>query len=279
MSHTLVTTEQLASQLDRWVVIDCRFSLADTGYGRRAYAESHIPGARYAHLDEDLSSPITPTSGRHPLPDPAAFCAKLGAWGITPETQVIVYDDSYGSMAVRLWWLLRGLGHPQVALLDGNYPKWQREKRPTTAEAPAVTPARYPVPARVDWGVDAATVEAIRSDPTHRLIDARPEQRFSGEVEKIDRVGGHIPGAINWVYEENLDFDGTYLPAAELRASYDQLLDGVAPENVVHTCGSGVTACHNILAMEVAGLAGSRLYPGSWSEWITDPARPVATGE
>lgn len=279
MSHTLVSTEQLASQLDRWVVIDCRFSLADTGHGRRVYAESHIPGARYAHLDDDLSSPVTPTSGRHPLPDPAAFCAKLGAWGITPETQVVVYDDSYGSMAVRLWWLLRGLGHRQIALLDGNYPKWQREKRPTTAEAPDVTPAHYPVPARVDWGVDAATVEAIRTDPAYRLIDARPEQRFSGEVEKIDRVAGHIPGAINWVYEENLDFDGTYLPAAELRTSYEQLLGGVTPENVVHTCGSGVTACHNILAMDVAGLPGSRLYPGSWSEWITDPARPVATGE
>jgi len=279
MSHTLVTTEQLASQLDRWVVIDCRFSLADPGHGRRVYAQGHIPGARYAHLDEDLSSAVTPASGRHPLPDPAAFCAKLGAWGITPATQVVVYDDSYGSMAVRLWWLLRGLGHPQVALLDGNYPKWQREKRPTPAELPVVAPAHYPVPARVDWGVDATTVEAIRSDSAHRLIDARPEQRFSGEVEKIDRVAGHIPGAINWVYEENLDFDGTYLPAEELRASYDRLLDGVAPENVVHTCGSGVTACHNILAMEVAGLTGSRLYPGSWSEWITDPTRPVATGE
>ena len=279
MSHTLVTTEQLASQLDRWVAIDCRFSLADPGHGRRVYAESHIPGARYAHLDEDLSSSVTPSSGRHPLPDLAAFCAKLGAWGITPGTQVVVYDDSYGSMAVRLWWLLRGLGHPQVALLDGNYPKWQREKRPTTTEAPVVAPARYPVPARVDWGVDAATVEAIRSDPAHRLIDARPEQRFSGEVENIDRVAGHIPGAINWVYEENLDFDGTYLPAEELRASYDRLLEGVAPENVVHTCGSGVTACHNILAMEAAGLSGSQLYPGSWSEWITDPSRPIATGE
>lgn len=279
MSHTLVTPEQLASQLDSWVVIDCRFSLADTEHGRRVYAVGHIPGARYAHLDEQLSSAKSPTTGRHPLPDVAAFCAQLGAWGISPDTQVVVYDDSFGSMAVRLWWLLRGLGHPKVALLDGNYPQWAREKRPVTAELPAITTTTYPVPAHIDWGVNADTVESIRLSPAHKLIDARPEQRFSGEAEKIDPVPGHIPGAINWVYEENLDLDGTYLPADELRDAYAQLLAGVAPENVVHTCGSGVTACHNVLAMEIAGLTGSRLYPGSWSEWITDPARAVATGE
>lgn len=279
MSSTLVTPEQLQAHLAEWVVIDCRFSLADTEHGRRVYAAGHIPGARYAHLDADLSAPRTPSTGRHPLPDPAIFCARLGAWGVAPDTQVVVYDDSFGSMAVRLWWLLRGLGHARVALLDGNYPRWLREKRPTTTEPPAPIAARYPVPAAVDWGITADTVDAIRLSPAHRLIDARPEQRFSGEVETIDPVAGHIPGAINWVYEENLDLDGTYLPAAELRDAYERLLAGVAPGNVVHTCGSGVTACHNVLAMEIAGLSGSRLYPGSWSEWITDPARPVATGE
>jgi thiosulfate/3-mercaptopyruvate sulfurtransferase len=279
MSNTLVTPEQLAIHLNDWVVIDCRYSLADIEHGRRVYAGGHIPGARYAHLDDDLSSPRTANTGRHPLPDLAGFCKQLGDWGITPATQVVVYDDSFGSMAVRLWWLLRGLGHQSVALLDGNYPKWTREKRPVTSELPIVTPALYPVPASVDWGVDAAAVEAMRASPAHKLIDARPEMRFTGEVEKIDPVAGHIPGAVNWVYEENLDLDGTYLPAGELRASYEQLLAGVAPENVVHTCGSGVTACHNVLAMEIAGLPGSRLYPGSWSEWITNPARPIATGE
>ncbi|MCA1925102.1 MAG: sulfurtransferase [Thiobacillus sp.] len=279
MSNTLVTSEQLAAQLGRWVVVDCRFSLADTDYGRRVYLDGHIPGARYAHLDDDLSSPKSAATGRHPLPELTAFCARLGAWGITPDTQVVVYDDSFGSMAVRLWWLLRGLGHRNVALLDGNLPKWMREKRPTETAIPVVTPTVYPVPPIVDWGVDAAAVEAIRLSPAHRLIDARPEMRFTGETEKIDPVAGHIPGAVNWVYEENLDLDGTYLPAEELRENYTQLLAGVAPENVVHTCGSGVTACHNVLAMEIAGLSGSRLYPGSWSEWITDPARPVATGE
>lgn len=280
MSHTLITPEQLlASQHGNWVVIDCRFSLADTEYGRRVYTEGHIPGARYAHMDEDLSSPRNSTTGRHPLPDLEVFCKKLGDWGVTPATQVVVYDDSFGSMAVRLWWLLRGLGHQKVALLDGNFPRWVREKLPVTTVLPTIVPTNYPVPVEVDWGLDANAVEAIRQSPVHKLIDARPEMRFTGEIEKIDPVAGHIPGAINWVYEENLDLDGTYLPAEELRENYLQLLGQVAPENVVHTCGSGVTACHNVLAMEIAGLSGSRLYPGSWSEWITDPTRPVATGE
>ena len=281
MSSTVVSTESLAAQLANpgWVVIDCRFTLTDTEAGRRAYAAGHIPGARYAHLDEDLSSPITAVTGRHPLPILAEFCARLGAWGITPETQVVVYDDSFGSMAVRLWWLLRGLGHQNVALLDGGLPKWAREKHPVTDVLPALAAQTYPCPDHANWGVDAATVDSVRQSAAHKLVDARPEQRFSGEREPLDSVAGHIPGSINWVFEENLDMDGTYLPADELRDSYTQLLKGVAPENVVHTCGSGVTACHNILAMEIAGLSGSLLYPGSWSEWIRDPQRPVATGE
>ena len=281
MSSTIISTESLAAELDNpgWVVIDCRFALSDPDAGRRAYAAGHIPGARYAHLDDDLSSPITPTSGRHPLPALEALCARLGSWGVDAATQVVVYDDSFGSMAVRLWWLLRGLGHDRVALLDGGMPKWQREKRPVTDAAPKFSPTSYPCPARAEWGVDAATVERIRTSAAHRLIDARPEQRFSGENEPLDSVAGHIPGAINWVFEENLALDGTYLPADELRESFSQLLGDVAPGNVVHTCGSGVTACHNILAMEIAGLSGSQLYAGSWSEWIRDPQRPVATGE
>ncbi len=281
MSSTVVSTESLASQLDNpnWVVIDCRFTLTDTEAGRKAYEASHIPGARYAHLDNDLSSPITPTSGRHPLPNLAEFCSKLGAWGITPDSQVVVYDDSFGSMAVRLWWLLRGLGHQKVALLDGVLPKWVREKHPMTDAPPAVTATVYPCPERPEWGVDAAVVDSIRESTSHKLVDARPEQRFSGEREPLDTVAGHIPGAINWVFEENLDLDGTYLPADELRENFARLLGDVPPQNVVHTCGSGVTACHNILAMEIAGLSGSRLYPGSWSEWIRDPHRPVATGD
>ena len=281
MFTTTVSTEQLAAELDNpnWVIIDCRFTLTDPSAGRHAYEISHIRGARFADLNEDLSSSPTPFTGRHPLPDSQTLCNKLANWGISGDSQVVVYDDSYGAMAVRLWWLLRWLGHVNVALLDGGLPKWAREKQPTSNALPTITRQTFSCRPNPDLMVNADAVESLRQSATHRLIDARPEQRFSGEREPLDAVAGHIPGAINWVFEENLDFDGTYLPPEELRANYMQLMQGVAPENVVHTCGSGVTACHNILAMEIAGLSGSRLYPGSWSEWITNPARPVATGD
>lgn len=278
---TLVSTEQLAAHIDSpdWVVFDCRFTLTDPQAGRRAYAAGHIPGARYAHLDDDLSSPITASSGRHPLPDPEQLAAKLGAWGVGPDTQVVVYDDSFGSMAVRMWWLLRWLGHDAVALLDGGIPKWHREKRPLSEELPAISATTFTArPAREVW-VDAAEVEAARHDRARLILDARPEMRFTGEIEPLDKVAGHIPCSCNWSFEENLDMGGTYLPLDELREAYEKLLAGRDPASVIHTCGSGVTACHNILAMEAAGFAGSKLYPGSWSEWIRDPARPVETGE
>lgn len=281
MPTTLVSTAELATQLSNpdWVVFDCRFTLTDPAAGRAAYHTSHIPGARYADLNEDLSAPVTKQSGRHPLPDAELLCAKLGAWGVGKQSQVVVYDDSYGSMAVRLWWLLRWLGHENVALLDGGLPKWVREKRPMSAELPQPAPQSFPCLPQPDISVDASAVDRLRLRADHRLIDARPEQRFSGEREPLDAVAGHIPGAVNWVFEENLDMDGTFLPADELRENYLRLIAGVDPANVIHTCGSGVTACHNLLAMEVAGLTGSRLYPGSWSEWITDPARAIATGD
>ena len=281
MPTTLVSTAELATQLANpdWVVFDCRFTLTDPQAGRTAYLTNHIPGARYADLNEDLSGPVTAQSGRHPLPDPELLCAKLGAWGVGKQTQVVVYDDSYGSMAVRLWWLLRWLGHENVALLDGGLPKWMREKRAMSAELPRPIPQSFPCAINAGVSVDAAAVDRHRRSAEHRLIDARPEQRFTGEREPLDAVAGHIPGAVNWVFEENLDMDGTFLPAEELRENYLRLMEGVAPHNVIHTCGSGVTAGHNLLAMEIAGLTGSRLYPGSWSEWITDPSRPVATGD
>lgn len=282
MKHTtLVSTEQLAEHLadPGWVVFDCRTTLTDPAAGRRAYAHGHIPGARYAHLDEDLSSPVTETTGRHPLPDPSALAGKLSAWGVGPDTQVVVYDDSFGAMAVRLWWLLRWLGHETVALLDGGYPKWQKEKRPVTTEPPEIQPAVFhAAPHRALWA-DAAQVDAARQDGRWKVLDARPEMRFTGDIEPLDKVAGHIPGTFNWPFEENLDLGGTYLPAEELREAFDRILGGTPPTHVIHTCGSGVTACHNLLAMEHAGLAGSLLYPGSWSEWITDPRRPVETGE
>ena len=283
MSYTtLISTQELATHLANpdWVVLDCRFTLTDPEGGRRAYEEGHIPGARYVHLDDDLASPIGPNTGRHPLPDPRVLTEKLCNWGVGINRQVVVYDDSYGSMAARLWWLLRWLGHPDVALLDGGYPKWLREKRPIAKEAPVdihnASCACLPEPSQ--WVSAEEVVEAMANSKT-RLIDARPDRRFSGEYEPFDPVAGHVPGAINWPFDENLDIDGTFLPPEALREQYQALLKGAAPHQVIHMCGSGVTACHNILAMEVAGLSGSRLYPGSWSEWITDPSRPVATGE
>jgi thiosulfate/3-mercaptopyruvate sulfurtransferase len=277
---TLIPPAELVPHLNDsdWVVIDCRFTLTDTEAGRRAYAQGHVPGARYAHLDEDLSSPITPTSGRHPLPDPDTLARKLGAWGVDESKQVVVYDATFGSMAARLWWLLRWLGHQRVALLDGGFPRWQREGFPVTADMPRVVPATFASRLDPTLLVDAATVERMRTARDRRLLDARAEERFSGEIEPLDKVAGHVPGALNLPWEDNLDFAGNYQTPAELRALYAEKLGDVAPTRVVHMCGSGVTACHSVLAMEHAGLKGSRLYAGSWSEWITDPKRPVVTG-
>lgn len=279
--NTLVTTEDLAQHLDdpNWIILDCRFTLTDSEAGLQAYQKNHIPGARYVHLDDDLSAPITASSGRHPLPEPSAFAEKLSNLGIGINKQVVVYDDSFGAMAVRAWWMLRWLGHPAVALLDGGYPKWLREKRPVTTELPELRKGQcacLPEPTQI---VSAADVLRALDGGEQLIIDARPERRFSGEFEPLDPVAGHIPGSINWPFDENLDMDGTYLPPEALRENFQALLKGRPAWQVIHSCGSGVTACHNLLAMEIAGLPGSRLYPGSWSEWIRDPARPVATGE
>lgn len=281
MFSTLVDTDTLARHLadPRWVVVDCRFTLTDTGAGRRAWTAGHIPGARYAHLDEDLSSPITPHTGRHPLPDPDALARKLGAWGIDESKQVVVYDDTFGAMASRLWWLLRWLGHESVALLDGGYPKWVREKRPVTQEAPVVHPATFHPRVNNTLWVNADFVERARRDEAFLVLDARAEERFRGDIEPLDKVAGHVPGAVNAMYEDNLDVSGEFLSAEELRERYLDLLGGIVPDQAIHMCGSGVTACHNVLAMEHAGLPGAKLYAGSWSEWITDPNRPVAEGE
>lgn len=278
---TVVGTETLAEHLDdpNWVIVDCRFTLTDTEAGRRAYALGHLPGARYAHLDEDISAPKTGGNGRHPLPDPAVFARTLGRWGIAPGKQVVLYDDSFGAMAVRLWWMLRWMGHDAVALMDGGLPKWQREKRPMTADAPIVSPTIFAAHVRDEMRVDADAVLAASKAGSELLLDARPEMRFLGEMEPIDPVAGHVPGAVNLPFDDNLDLGGTFLDADELRELYEGLLAGRKPEQVIHMCGSGVTACHNLLAMEIAGLPGAKLYPGSWSEWIADPSRPIATGE
>ena len=280
MYNTLVSTEQLALHLSdpNWVVIDCRFTLTDTEAGRKAYAQGHIPGARYAHLDANLSGAKNGSNGRHPLPDPQNLARILGAWGIDHQTQVVVYDDSFGAIAVRLWWMLRWLGHDAVALLDGGLPTWQREQRAISADVLQVTPKQFVPHIRSEMVVGADAVLDASRNGSGLIVDARAEMRFIGEIEPLDPVAGHVPNAKNSPFDDNLSMAGTLMTAEELRELYGDLMDGKTPQQVIHMCGSGVTACHNILAMEIAGLTGSKLYAGSWSEWVADPAHPVAKG-
>ncbi|MDE2069702.1 MAG: sulfurtransferase [Gammaproteobacteria bacterium] len=277
---TLVDAETLARQLDSgWRIFDCRFELVDPFAGERAYVAGHIPGAHYLHLDRDLASAVTAASGRHPLPEPEVLAAKLAAAGVGAGTQVVAYDDAAGAFAARLWWLLRWLGHPQVAVLDGGWTQWHREGRPVSHEPPPVS-ARGKFQARPDdsmWLSSALVLERMRSG-AGRLLDARAAERFRGEQEPIDAVAGHVPGAVNLPYLGNISGDGRFQSAEALRRRLIAALDGAAPGETVCMCGSGVTACHNLLAMEVAGLSGGRLYAGSWSEWIRDASRPVARG-
>jgi len=280
MFSTVVSTAQLAQHLSdpNWIVIDCRFTLTHTEAGRIAYAQGHLPSARYAHLDEDLSGTKNGVNGRHPLPDTQVFAQKLGAWGVDNQTQVVVYDDSFGAIAVRLWWMLRWLGHDAVALLDGGLPKWQREQLPLTADVPQVIPKSFVPRVRNDMLADTDAVLNASRTQSALIVDARAEMRFIGEIEPLDPVAGHVPGAKNLPFDDNLTLDGTLFSPAELLELYTEFLDGKSPEQVIHMCGSGVTTCHNLLAMEIAGLKGGKLYAGSWSEWIADPSRPVAKG-
>jgi thiosulfate/3-mercaptopyruvate sulfurtransferase len=278
--NLLVTTEELAKHLDDpdWIVIDTRHDLANPEKGPQAYAEGHIPGAYFMHVDHDLSAPKTGTNGRHPLPDLETFARKLNATGIAPGKQVVVYDDAGGGFAVRLWWMLRWLGHEAVAVLDGGYPLWVKEGRPIAKEVPARRLGAFVPRPHLGDSVDVHFVDRFREAPDMKLVDARAGERYRGEQETIDPVAGHVPGAINRFWKDNLASDGRFKLAGMLRREFDTLLDGIAPEQVVHMCGSGVTACHNVFAMELAGLPGSKLYPGSWSEWCADPARAVAKG-
>ena len=277
---TLISPDQLAQHLgdQNWVIFDCRFTLKNPESGRQSYEKGHIPGARYAHLNDDLSGEITSTSGRHPLPDPILLTQKLGAWGVNNNTQVVVYDDSFGTMAVRMWWLLRWLGHDAVALLDGGLPLWIKEGHETSTEIPSITPTEFLATVNDSMWVDSHDVQ-LALQQNKIIIDARAEERFLAYIEPLDKIAGHIPGTINSPVEDNLDNYGKLLSAEELRSQYLQLIDGSPSEQVIHMCGSGVTACQNILAMEMAGLPGSKLYVGSWSEWITDPSRPISQGE
>jgi len=281
VSALLVSAEELATHLGDpdWRIFDCRHDLQNTEYGAQAYARDHIPGALFLHLDRDLSGKKSGSNGRHPLPDPATFAAKMTYCGVGPDTQVVAYDNEAGVFSARLWWTLRWLGHDKVALLDGGLAAWRRAKLPLVAELPSLPPMKFEPRLRPAMQVDANFVQDRLKSPETVILDARAPERFSGEQEGIDPVGGHIPGAVNRFYLDNLDDVGIHFkPAAELRAEFERLLAGREPGAVIHQCGSGVTACHNLLAMELAGLTGSRLYSGSWSEWCADPSRPVATG-
>lgn len=278
---TLISTAALAPRLEdaSHVVIDCRFKLDDTAWGEREYSSAHIPGAVYAHLDRDLSGVKNGTNGRHPLPDPAALAETLGRLGVTSGTQVVAYDQDSGMFASRLWWLLRWLGHDAVAVLDGGFAKWNAEGRPTASGHERRSPQAFGGQLRSAMVADVAAVAAASSAraPTVRLLDARAPERFRGEVEPLDKVAGHIPGATNYFFQQNLE-RGTFRTPEELRTQLRASIGDTAPGDIVCYCGSGVTACHNLLALEHAGLHGARLYPGSWSEWCADERRPVEKG-
>ena len=279
-STPLVSAAALRTQLDSGaapLLVDCGFDLADPAAGERAWAAAHLPGAFYLHLDRDLSGAKTGRNGRHPLPARADFAATIGRLGIGAQTAVVAYDRQGGPYAARLWWLLRWLGHEAVAVLDGGFEAWVAAGGGVEAAAPVARPAA-PYPERAA-GVPLIAADALQAGlGTLRLMDARAPERFRGDVEPLDPVAGHIPGALNRFFKDNLGADGRFKPAATLRAEFEALLGRDAAARTVHQCGSGVTACHNLLAMEQAGLAGSSLYAGSWSEWCAEPARPVARG-
>ncbi len=269
----LVTTEELA-QHPQWRIFDCRHDLANPELGAQQYAESHIPGALFAHLDRDLSAPMNGSNGRHPLPEAKTFIAWLGRQGLKPTDTVICYDGGAGANASRLWWMLRWVGHEQVRVLDGGLAKWQREGRPVTAEVPRFEPGTYAGKAKASMHASLAVVE--KKLKRAALIDSRAPARYRGESEPIDPVAGRIPGAKNRYNNDNLSAEGVFKSPESLRAEFESVLAGRTPGEVIHYCGSGVAACHNALAMEIAGLTGSRVYIGSWSEWSANPARPIS---
>jgi thiosulfate/3-mercaptopyruvate sulfurtransferase len=278
---TLAGGRDLLAHIDDpdWRIFDCRHDLSNPLHGRNAYARGHVPGAHFLHLDDDLSGPKSGSNGRHPLPAPHWLAARLAANGLNAGDQVIAYDDSGGTFAVRLWWMLRWLGHERVAVLDGGLAAWKRAGGTLTTEAPAAGQGNFTPRTHNDMRVEAEFVRSRLGDAGTLVVDARAPERYSGRTEPLDPVGGHIPGAVNRFYMENLDDLQCFRPADELRAEFAGLIGKREPGDIVHSCGSGVTACHNVLAMEIAGLKGSRLYGGSWSEWCADPTRPVATGD
>ena len=277
---TLLDIATVAAHLDdpSWVVVDCRLNLQEPGWGAREYAASHLPGALFVDVDSELAGTKTGQNGRHPLPPVDALVRTFGRLGIAAGIQVVAYDQEAGMYASRLWWLLRWLGHDAAAVMDGGFARWVAEGRPT-ASGPEQRAARtFTGAPRQEMVVDAAGVAAMFDSDEGCLVDARAPERYRGDVEPIDRVGGHIPGALSHFFRRNVDEQGRFLPAESLRARWAQTLRGTPPGRVVCYCGSGITAAHNLLALEHAGLPGARLYPGSWSEWSSDSSRPIEKG-
>jgi len=278
--RTLISTDVLAMHLGdpNVVVVDCRYKLDDEEWGRREYATRHVPGAVYASLGHDLSGPKTGTNGRHPLPDVLTLTRTFGRLGIASGVQVIAYDQDNGMYAARLWWMLRWLGHDAAAVLDGGFAKWTKEGRETASGEEHVAPREFNAVPRPEMVVDVNRVSALLTGGETKLVDARAPERFRGETEPLDKKAGHIPGAANHFFQTNLDERGIFRSPEDLRARWRESFGSVSPDHVVCYCGSGVTACHNLLALEHAGLGGAKLYPGSWSEWSADPSRPVERG-
>lgn len=279
MTTTLVSVSDLHQHLfdADWCVVDCRHSLENFEAGREQYRQGHIPGAVFAHMEDDLSGPKTGRNGRHPLPAQESIVALFSSWGVGRDTQLVAYDAAGGAFASRLWWLARWVGHAKVAVLDGGWPAWMAATDWSSTEPAAREPSRFEIGPSLAPTADAAAILAMLGRSDKLIVDARAAERYEGRVEPLDPVAGHIPGTRNRPWQSNLD-NGLFKSPEALRREFEALLGGRPPADVAVLCGSGVTACHHLVAMEHAGLSGALLYPGSWSEWVADPSRPVATG-
>lgn len=278
---TIISAQQLAEIIhnDDVRVFDCRFALKDPQGGLKNYLAGHIPGAQFADMDTQLSSPMTETSGRHPLPAADTFLAQLRAWGVSNSTQLIAYDDISGAFAARLWWLMRWMGHTRVAVLDGGLQKWTESGQPLSQEEASYSKGDFSGRANLDWVIDINSVCTELDADNITLIDARAADRFTGKDQKTDPVPGHVPGAINLPFGGNLTKQGVFEAPQVIRKRFESLVEAKSVDQVVNMCGSGVTACHNLLALEIAGFPPSKLFVGSWSQWIRDTSRPVAIGD
>lgn len=283
MTRVIVDVDELKQKIadPNWVVVDCRFSLDRPELGKELYLQSHIPKSRYADLDKGLSGAVTPSTGRHPLPQPDVFVSCLEQWGIGESTHVVAYDQMGGPFAARFWWLMRWIGHRHAYVLDGGFDAWVKKGESTTSELPSIAATTRARPAKLceEMWVTTDELKSELESGEVMLVDARDSRRFRGEIEPIDPVAGHVPGAVNIPFQGNMKETGGLLDASRLHDRFARVLGPVDPHSVIHMCGSGVTACHNVLAMELAGLPGSRLYAGSWSEWIRNSNNPVAVGE